>query len=114
VLPDRVLTRLFRLVGNVEGDVQFLYALSDEGVGRAFQSEPVLNIAGLGSPNGERPFRHFSPAIHFEPRSAIGLEITPVSGHVGRLFVTLQGYKILGGEGTPTSATVVFHKRRRK
>jgi hypothetical protein len=110
-LSDRVLSRLFRVAGNGTGEVLFRYAIFDEGTGRAFQSEPILNIAGLGTSNGERPFRHFSPPILFEPLSTIGVEITPVSNHVGRLFIALQGYKVLGGEGTPTGALTQMRRR---
>ena len=112
-LSDRVLNRLFRVAGNDAGDVLFLYALFDGGTGRAFQSDPILNIAGLGTSNGERPFRQFSPPIEFDARSTIDLEITPLSNHFGRLFVALQGYKVLGGAGTPTSPANLRRPHRR-
>jgi len=115
-LPDRVLSRLFRVAGTDTGDVLFLYALFDAGTGRAFQSDPILNIAGLGTSNGDRPFRQFTPPIEFAALTTIELEVTPVSNHVGRLFVSLQGFKVLGGEGTPTSAAAYAarpHGRRR-
>lgn len=82
--------------------VQFLYALFDEATGRAFQNEPILNIAGWGIADGDRPFRQFSPPIHFAPRSTIRLEVTPKSEFAGDLQVVLHGYKVLGGAGTPT------------
>ncbi len=104
-LEQRTLSRLFRLAGSASSEVQFLYALFDEGSGRAFQSEPLLNIAGLGVSNGDRPFRHFSPAIVFEPRSNISLEITEIGNFTGKLYVALQGYKVLGGSGSPTAAS---------
>lgn len=113
-LTQRILPRLFRMAGNTDGEVLFRYALSDEGTGRFFQSEPVLNIAGLGTSSGERPFRHFSPPIQFAPRSVIGLEIIPVSAHVGRLFVSLQGYKVLGEAGTPTASSTRLRRRGRR
>jgi A/G-specific adenine glycosylase len=75
----RVLSRLFRLAGSGTSEIQFLYALTDEGTGRSFQSEPILNTAGLGISNGDRPFRYFVPPIIFAPRSKISLEITEVS-----------------------------------
>jgi hypothetical protein len=101
-LPARVLSRLFCLAGSGSTEIQFLYALTDEGSGRSFQSEPILNTAGLGISNGERPFRYFVPPITFEPRSKISLQVTEVSNFVGQLHVVLQGYKVLGGAESPT------------
>uniref|UniRef100_UPI00248DB251 type I restriction endonuclease n=1 Tax=Dermacoccus nishinomiyaensis TaxID=1274 RepID=UPI00248DB251 len=48
-------------------DVRAMYALFDDGSGREFQSDPVLNIAGLGTANGERPFYHFARPVTFAP-----------------------------------------------
>jgi len=101
-LSQRVLDRLFRLAGSGTSEIQFLYALTDEGTGRSFQSEPILNTAGLGISNGDRPFRYFVPPITFAPRSKISLEITEASNFVGKLHVSLQGYKVLGGADSPT------------
>lgn len=101
-LSQRVLNGLFSIAGSVNTEIQFLYALTDEGSGRSFQSEPILNTAGLGISNGDRPFRYFVPPITFEPRSKISLEVNEVSNFVGELHVTLQGYKVLGGTDTPT------------
>jgi hypothetical protein len=83
--------------------LQFLYALFDEGTGRAFQSEPILNIAGLGIADGDRPFRPFIPPITFTPQSTIRLEVVPKSEFKGELHIVLHGYKVLGGSGTPTA-----------
>ncbi len=105
-LPDRVVSRLFRLAGSGTSEIQFLYALTDEGTGRSFQSEPILNTAGLGISNGDRPFRHFYPPITFTPRSKISLEITEVSNFVGTLYVSLQGYKVLGAADSPTGRVI--------
>jgi hypothetical protein len=99
-----VLERLFQVVNSAPELIQFKYAIFDEGSGREFQSEPILNIAGLGSAAGERPFRYFAQPITFQPRSTIRMEITEVSDFAGELHVVLQGYKVLGGSGTPTSA----------
>ena len=74
----------------------FKYALFDQGSGREFQSEPILNIAGLGSSDGKRPFRYFARPIEFAPRSTIRLQITEVSAFQGELHVSLHGYKTLG------------------
>jgi hypothetical protein len=80
-----------------ERAVQFLYALSDEGTGRAFQNEPVLSTAGLGDPDGERPFRRFATPIVFEPLSTIRLDIIEAANLKGSLHITLHGYKTLTG-----------------
>ena len=109
-LSNDVLARLFRLSG-LDVELQFRYALFDEASGRAFQNEPILNTAGLGTSTGDRPFRRFSPPITFEPRSVIGLHIEPVSNFAGELFVVLHGYKVLGTAGSTTSAG--FSARRR-
>jgi hypothetical protein len=103
LLSVDVLERLFQVVGSPSELIQFKYAIFDEGSGREFQSEPILNIAGLGSAAGERPFRHFAQPIIFRPRSTIRMEITEVSDFVGELHVALQGYKVLGDPGTPTA-----------
>ncbi len=103
LLSADVLERLFQVVGSPSELIQFKYAIFDEGSGREFQSEPILNIAGLGSAAGERPFRYFAQPITFRPRSTIRMEITEVSAFVGELHVALHGYKVLGGSGTPTS-----------
>jgi hypothetical protein len=93
--------------------VQFKYALFDEGSGREFQSEPILNIAGLGSAGGERPFRYFAQPIVFKPRSTIRMEVTEVSDFKGLLQVALHGYKVLGGSDTSTGLAQRGTPRRR-
>jgi hypothetical protein len=100
--PVGVLENLFQVVGSPPEQIQFLYALFDDGSGREFQSEPILNIAGLGISNGDRPFRYFAQPITFALRSIIRMEVTEVSDFTGELHVSLHGYKILGGAGTPT------------
>lgn len=77
--------------------IQFLYEIFDEGTGQAFQNEPVLSTAGLGDPDGERPFRRFATPIVFEPMTTIRLEITEASELKGSLHITLHGYKTLLG-----------------
>ncbi len=101
-LPASILKDLFQVVGSPAEQIQFLYALFDDGSGRELQSEPILNIAGLGISNGDRPFRYFAQPITFAPRSTIRMEVTEVSDFTGELHVSLHGYKILGGAGTPT------------
>ncbi len=102
VLAGNQLDQLFQAVSAPAGEVQFLYALIDEGSGRQFQSDPLLNTAGLGISNGDRPFRYFARPIVFAPRSTIRMDVTEVSDFKGELHVSLHGYKVLGGAGTPT------------
>jgi putative Ig domain-containing protein len=103
VLSDEeTLQSLFQVVSAPSDEVQFLYSLFDDGSGREFQSEPLLNTAGLGSSNGDRPFRYFARPITFEPRSQIRMEIIEKSDFKGELHVSLHGYKVLGSPGTPT------------
>jgi len=113
-LSNDVLNRLFQLVGSPSELIQFKYAIFDEGSGREFQSEPILNIAGLGSANGERPFRHFAQPIVFSPRSTIRMEVTEVSDFKGELHVSLHGYKVLGDQNSPTAAVNRPGARRRR
>lgn len=96
------LERYFQVVAPPPEQVQFKYALFDDGSGREFQSEPILNTAGLGAADGSRPFRYFARPIDFAPRSVIRMQITEVSDFRGELHVSLQGYKVLGGAGSPT------------
>jgi len=103
-------SRLFRL-GGLDTEIQFRYALFDEASGRAFQNEPILNTAGLGTSTGDRPFRRFSQPITFEPRSVIGLHIEPVSNFAGELFVVLHGYRILGATGSTTDPGFLARRR---
>jgi hypothetical protein len=109
-LSADVTSRLFQVVGSPSELIQFKYAIFDEGSGREFQSEPILNIAGLGAATGERPFRYFAQPITFRPRSTIRMEVTEVSDFVGELHVDLQGYKLLGDPASPTGAA---NRRRR-
>jgi hypothetical protein len=105
-LDADTLTSLFQAVAAPANRVQFRYALFDDATGREFQSEPILNIAGLGSADGGRPFRYFARPVRFAPRSTIRLEITEESGFAGELHVSLQGYKVLGGASSPTGRAV--------
>lgn len=93
---------LFQAVAPPPERISFKYAVFDEGSGREFQSEPILNIAGLGASDGGRPFRYFAVPIEFRQRAVIRMEITEVSTFKGELHVSLQGYKVLGTPGTPT------------
>jgi hypothetical protein len=102
LLDSSILKNLFQVVAPPPENIQFLYAIFDEGSGREFQSEPILNIAGLGISNGDRPFRYFAKPIVFAPQSTIRMEVREVSDFQGELHVALHGYKVLGGVGTPT------------
>lgn len=98
-----LLPRLFEVTPPVD-DIQFLYALFDEGTGRAFQSEPILNTAGLGDARGRRPFRHLAVPITFSPLSKIRIEVTELQFTKGDLYISLHGYKTLGGGTAPVAA----------
>jgi hypothetical protein len=102
-LDPSLLAKLFQVVAAPPENIQFLYAIFDEGSGREFQSEPILSIAGLGISNGDRPFRYFAKPIVFAPQSTIRLEVREVSDFQGELHIVLHGYKVLGSAGTPTA-----------
>jgi putative Ig domain-containing protein len=115
VLSDvGTLQRLFQVVSAPSDEIQFLYALFDDGSGREFQSEPLLNTAGLGSSDGDRPFRYFARPITFAPRSVIRMEVTEKSDFQGELHVSLHGYKVLGSPGTPTGRPQTGRGRGRR
>jgi len=113
LLSSDILARLFQVVGSPSELIQFKYAIFDEGSGREFQSEPILNLAGLGSAGGERPFRYFAQPVTFRPRSTIRMEVTEVSDFQGELHVSLHGYKVLGGSDSPTATHQRGSTRRR-
>jgi hypothetical protein len=95
--------------------IDFKYSIIDSGSGRELQNQPIHNIAGLGEPAGERPFRPLAKPMIFMPRSTIRIEVEevsegPIYGYVdqsGRtvnseLFIVFHGYKMLGyGTGLP-------------
>lgn len=93
-VPDQTVKQMFEPLNRPQ-NVRFEYTISDAGTGREWQNEPVLNIAGLGIANGDRPFRNLAWPMHFLPRSAIFLRIKEIFGK-GRLFIVFQGYKMLG------------------
>jgi hypothetical protein len=94
-LADTVSCLLRRCCG-----IEFKYSIVDSGTGRELQNHPIYNIAGLGSADGERPFRAFPKPMVFLPRSTIRIEIEEVSrGPLfagGELQIVLHGYKVLG------------------
>ncbi|MGH7459564.1 MAG: hypothetical protein ACREMA_00875, partial [Longimicrobiales bacterium] len=112
-LDTATLARLFREVQPAPEQIQFLYALSDEATGRAFQNEPILNTAGLGIANGDRPFRRFSQPITFAPKAVIKLAITELSTFPCELHVALHGYRKLGRGDTPTGRALASAARPR-
>jgi hypothetical protein len=112
-LNDDAFRRLFQTVAAPPDRVQFLYALFDDGSGREFQNDPLLSTAGLGGADGGRPFRNFSPPVRFSPQTTIRLEITEKAAFRGELHVSLHGYKVLGGPGTPTGRQLGRALRRR-
>jgi hypothetical protein len=111
-LPNNVLSAIFQVVGAPPERVVFKYALFDDGSGREFQSEPILNIAGLGSSDGKRPFRYLARPVEFAPRSTIRLQITELSAFKCELHISLQGYKTLGTPSAPTDARLSRRTRR--
>jgi hypothetical protein len=93
--PPADLAQPFQRCGS-SCDFSFLYSISDNGTGRAFQNEPIHNVAGLGISNGDRPFRVLPRPIVLEPRSVLLFRIEEVSGGPGTLYLVLQGYKVVG------------------
>jgi len=80
--------------------IQFLYTIVDSGSGRELQNKPVHSLAGLGSADGNRPFRPFARPVSFVPRATIRIEIVELSEGPffkdGELQIVLHGYKRLG------------------
>lgn len=83
--------------------IDFRYSIVDSGSGRELQNRPIHNIAGLGEPTGERPFRVLAKPMLFMPRSTVRIEVEEVTGGDvdktiagAELFIVLHGYKMLG------------------
>ena len=93
-VPAKTVNLLFEPL-NLPQNINFLYSIADTGTGRDWQNEPILNIAGLGIADGDRPFRNLAWPMHFLPRSTIRLRVEEIFGR-GKLFVVFQGYKVLG------------------
>jgi len=87
------------LIGRFCG-IDFKYSVIDSATGRELQNKPIHNIAGLGEPSGQRPFRPLAKPMLFMPRSTIRIEVEEISeGPIypgALLYIVLQGYKILG------------------
>lgn len=80
--------------------IDFKYSIVDSGTGRELQNQAIHNIAGLGSADGDRPFRPFARPALFMPRSTIRIEVEEISEGLlyrdAQLFIVLHGYKRLG------------------
>ena len=81
---------------NRSEDLSFLYTVFDAGTGRELQNMFLNNIAGLGIANGDRPFKTFARAMHFQARSMIRVSVQENGGR-GKLFFVFQGFKLLDG-----------------
>jgi len=94
-LAPLVKSLLVRFIG-----IDFKYSIVDSGTGRELQNKPIHNIAGLGEPTGDRPFRPLAKPMLFMPRSTIRIEveeITEAPTVIGaQLYIVSHGYKILG------------------
>jgi len=94
-LAPLVKSLLVRFIG-----IDFKYSIVDSGTGRELQNKPIHNIAGLGEPTGDRPFRPLAKPMLFMPRSTIRIEveeITEAPTVIGaQLYIVFHGYKILG------------------
>lgn len=93
VAPE-ILERIFERLNRPE-DVSFRYAFSDAGTARDMQNQRLYNVAGLGSADGDRPFKKLARPMAFLPRSTIRVEVEEHFGR-GRLYIVFQGYKALG------------------
>jgi hypothetical protein len=87
----------------------FLFSIVDTATGRELQNRPVHSLATLGRADGRRPFKMLPQPMAFLPRSTIRLQVEErTKGVGGRLFITLQGYKILGLAGASEEETRRF------
>jgi hypothetical protein len=91
VIPSARLNEIFQRLNGPE-DTFFKYEITDGGTGRELQNRPILNIAGLGSADGRRPFKKLARPLEFGPRSTIRVVIEEVSGR-GDLHLVFQGYR---------------------
>ncbi|HSL03317.1 MAG TPA: hypothetical protein VK901_07245, partial [Nitrospiraceae bacterium] len=80
--------------------IDFKYSIVDSGTGRELQNRPIHNIAGLGEPSGERPFRALAKPMLFMPRSTVRFEVEEITNdgttEGAELYIVLHGYKMLG------------------
>lgn len=92
-LPAPWLDDMFERLNRPE-DVSFRYVIFDGGRGRELQNQPIHNLAGLGSADGQRPFKRLARPLVFLPRSTIRVRVEERFGR-GTLHVVFQGYKVL-------------------
>ncbi len=104
-LNQELRQKLFQRLKPVD-NFSFLLSLVDTGTGRELQNKPVDSLATLGRADGRRPFKMLPQPMVFLPRSTIRLQIEErTAGVTGRLFITLQGYKVLGLAGAAEEET---------
>lgn len=90
---------LFQRLRRTE-ELGFLLSMVDTATGRELQNKPVWSVATLGAADGRRPFKRLAQPMVFMPRSTIRFQVEErTAGARGRLFVTLQGYKVLAQAG---------------
>jgi hypothetical protein len=104
---------LARLAG-----IDFKYSIIDSGTGRELQNRAIHNIAGLGEPNGRRPFRPLAKPHLFMPRSTIRIEVEEVSQGVtdeaqrnagGQQLYSIYGFTdVITQARIGTELTIVF------
>lgn len=90
-LPSERLQEVLQRLNGPQ-NTYFRYEITDGGTGRDLQNRPILNIAGLGSADGRRPFKKLARPLEFGPRSTIKVAIEEGSGS-GDLFLVFQGYR---------------------
>ncbi|MCI0695254.1 hypothetical protein L0337_25010 [candidate division KSB1 bacterium] len=90
---------------NASENFSFMLSIVDTSSGRELQNKPVHSLATLGRADGRRPFKMLPQPMVFMPRSTIRLQVEErTAGASGRLFITLQGYKILGAASKEEAA----------
>ncbi len=100
-LPRELLDKALELVRRPD-DLSFMFSLVDSSSGRELQDEPMQNVASLGSPRGERPFRPLARPLTFLPRSTVRMQVVERTPNVrGRLYVSLHGYQVVVGSACP-------------
>jgi hypothetical protein len=98
-LPFEIAQGFFQRMKQTE-NFSFLLSIVDTATGKELQNEPVHSVATLGRSDGRRPFKMLPQPMVFMPRSTIRLQVEErMAGVKGRLFITVQGYKVLGLAG---------------
>jgi hypothetical protein len=97
--PQETVQKMIQRLKSAD-NFSFLFSIVDTATGRELQNRPVHSLATLGGADGRRPFKMLPQPMAFLPRSTIRLQVEErTKGVGGRLFITLQGYKILGLAG---------------